>query len=130
MTLVDPISDALANLKNHERAAKRTCQVKHASKLLGEVLRVLQEQKYIVSFERVKKTNGDEYTVQLLGSINDCRAIKPRYAVKKNDYERFEKRYLPARDVGLLIVSTPEGVVTHRDAKRSQIGGRLIAYIY
>jgi small subunit ribosomal protein S8 len=131
MTRLDPLADALTNLQNHERTAKRACTITPASKLLGEVLRVLKEQQYIESFDRVKESHGTEkFTVQLSGHINQCHAIKPRYAVKKDGFEKYEKRYLPARDVGLLIVSTPKGVTTHKAAKDEQIGGRLLAYVY
>ncbi len=61
---------------------------------------------------------------------NECKAIKPRYAVKKNRFEVYEKRYLPARDVGILIVSTPAGLLTHKQAKEKGIGGRLVAFVY
>jgi len=66
----------------------------------------------------------------LNGKMNTCKAIRPRHAVKKAGFEKFEKRYLPARDVGLLVVSTPNGVMTHRDAKKKGLGGRLIAFMY
>lgn len=131
MTRLDPLADALTNLQNHERTAKRACTIAPASKLVAEVLRVLKEQSYIESFERLHENHGmDRFAVKLTGHINVCHAIKPRYAVKKDGFEKYEKRYLPARDVGLLIVSTPQGVTTHKAAKDSQIGGRLLAYVY
>ncbi|MEM3026452.1 MAG: 30S ribosomal protein S8, partial [Thermoproteota archaeon] len=43
---------------------------------------------------------------------------------------KFEKMFLPAFNVGLLIVSTPQGLMTHSEAKSRKIGGRLIAYVY
>ncbi|MFH1257193.1 MAG: 30S ribosomal protein S8 [Candidatus Diapherotrites archaeon] len=130
MTLVDPIADALVNIKNHENASKKLCIVRPAAKLLGEILRVMQEQGYISTYEFVDDGREGLYKINLMGKINECKAIKPRYAVRKNEFERYEKRYLPAKDVGSLIVSTPRGVMTHNGAKEKEIGGRLIAYIY
>jgi len=46
------------------------------------------------------------------------------------EYEKWEKRFLPAFDFGLLIVSTSQGVMTHKEAREKGIGGRLIAYVY
>jgi small subunit ribosomal protein S8 len=66
----------------------------------------------------------------LAAKINDCKAIKPRYPVKKDGFEKFEKRYLPARDIGLLVVTTPEGVMTHKQAKEKSVGGRLLCFVY
>ncbi|MFH0715177.1 MAG: 30S ribosomal protein S8 [Candidatus Diapherotrites archaeon] len=130
MTLFDPISDALVNLKNHERASKNACTIKPASKLLKEILRVLQENGYIEKFEAAQEGSHSVFKIALLGKINDCKSIKPRYAVKKDGFEKFEKRYLPSMDVGILIVSTPKGVVSHKEAKKNGSGGRLLAFVY
>jgi len=130
MSLNDPIADALVNLKNHENAAKKECVIRPASKLMKEILRIMQEKGYIGAFEFVDDGREGLFKVQLIGKINECRAIKPRYAVKKTDFEKFEKRYLPSYDIGMLIVSTPKGVVTHKQAKEIETGGRLLAYIY
>jgi small subunit ribosomal protein S8 len=130
MSLADPIADALIAIKNSDNAAKKKCFYRPASKLLGEVLKVLQGKGYISSYEFVEDGRDGLYKIGLVGKINECRAIKPRYAVKKNKFEKFEKRYLPARDVGMLVVSTPQGVFDHRTVKEKGIGGRLIAYVY
>jgi len=52
------------------------------------------------------------------------------YPVKKQDYEKFEKSYLISRDVGTLIVSTTEGIMSHKAAKEKGLGGRIVGYIY
>ncbi len=130
MTRIDPLADALVNIKNHENAAKKECVIRPASKLLGEVLRIMQEMSYISTYEFIDDGREGMYKINLIGKINDCKAIKPRYAVKKAEFEKYEKRYLPARDIGILVVSTPKGVVTHNAAKEKLTGGRLIAYIY
>ncbi|MAG21990.1 MAG: 30S ribosomal protein S8 [Candidatus Diapherotrites archaeon] len=130
MTMIDPIADALINLKNSDVASKKECVFRPASKLLGEILKVMQKKGYISTFEFVDDGREGIYRIELTGKINQCRAIKPRYAVKKSEFEKYEKRYLPAKDIGLLIVSTPKGVVTHREAKEQGTGGRLLAYIY
>lgn len=130
MSLMDPIADALVQIKNAEDASKKECTIMHGSNFLGEILRTMKEHEYIGESE--KKTSGTiiSYVVKLSGKINDCKAIKPRYAVKKDSYEKYEKRYLPARDIGLLIVSTPQGVMSHTSAKSKGIGGRLVAFVY
>ncbi len=130
MSLVDPIADGLVAIKNSDNAAKKECLYRPASKLLGEILRVMQANGYILSYEFVEDGRDGVYRIGLVGKINDCKAIKPRYAVKKNRFEVYEKRYLPARDVGILIVSTPLGLLTHRQAKEKEVGGRLVAFVY
>jgi len=130
MSLVDPIADALIAIKNSEMAAKKECLYRPASKLLGEILKVMQSKGYISSYEFLEDGRDGVYKIGLVGKINQCRAIKPRHAVKKNKFEKFEKRFLPARDVGIIVVSTPKGVLTHKEAKDQGLGGRLIAYVY
>ncbi len=130
MCLNDPLADALSNLKNHERAGKLECIIKPASKLIGNVLKIMQDYGYIGEFEFIDDGKSGKFRVKLLGKLNDCGAIKPRFAVKKNGYEKFEKRYLPASGYGILIVSTNQGLMTHYEAKEKGIGGRLIAYVY
>lgn len=130
MSMNDPLADALINIKNNENASKKECIIRPASKLLKEILRIMQEKGYIGTFEFIDDGREGLFKVELLGKINECRAIKPRYAVKQSDYEKFEKRYLPSYDIGTLIVTTPQGVFTHEEAKERHTGGRLLAYIY
>ena len=130
MTRMDPLADALVNLKNCDIASKKECHFRPASKLLGEILRVMQKKGYISTFEFVDDGREGIYRIELTGKINQCRAIKPRYATKKSEFEKYEKRYLPSKDVGILIVSTPKGVLTHKEARKEGVGGRLLAYVY
>ena len=68
--------------------------------------------------------------IYLIGKINNCNVIKPRFNVKNDNYEKFEKRFLLAKDFGIIIVSTPKGLMTHIEAKEKGIGGKLILYCY
>ncbi|NOZ76568.1 MAG: 30S ribosomal protein S8 [Euryarchaeota archaeon] len=128
--LMDPLSDAMSNLKNSERAGKPECIIKPASKLIGNVLKVMQDTGYIGEFEFVDNGRGGLFRVQLLGMVNECGVIRPRHAVGVGDFEKFEKRFLPARGFGKIIVSTSKGVMTHEEAIKQGIGGRLLAYVY
>lgn len=130
MSRVDPIADGLINMKNHEDASKSICFLRPASKLLGEILKVMQKEGYIGNFEFIDDGREGLYKINLIGKINECKAIKPRYAAKKGEFIKYEERYLPSKDIGLLIISTSKGVITHREAKQSLVGGRLLAYVY
>lgn len=130
MTRMDPVADALINLKNSDVASKKQCFFRPASKILGEILRVMQKKGYLSTFEFIDDGREGIYRVELMGKINQCRAIKPRYATKRSGFEKYEKRYLPSKDVGILIVSTPKGVLTHNEAKKQGVGGRLLAFVY
>ena len=128
--LNDPLADALTTIKNAERVGKRECIVKPASKMIGRVLKVMQENDYIESFEWINDGKGGMFRIRTKGNINDCNVIKPRYAIKKDEFDKWEARYLPAEGFGVLIISTSEGVMSQYEAKKKGIGGRLIAYVY
>jgi len=130
MSLVDPAVDGLTKLRNAEMASKKSCMLKPASKFIGEILKVAKENTYIEDYKAIDEKGVLSYEVKLNGRMNTCKGIQPRHAVKRQGFEKFEKRYLPARDVGILVVSTPQGVMSHRDAKKKGIGGRLVAFIY
>ena len=130
MTLTDPLANALNTIYNNERRHKHECITHPASKLMGQVLRVMQKNGYVGEFEFIDDGRAGKYRIQLLGRINRCGVIKPRYAVNTKEFENWEERYLPSRDVGVLIVSTPKGVISHVDARGAKSGGRLLAYVY
>jgi len=130
LTMMDPVANGLTTIMNNEMRRKRECVIYPASKLLGRILRVMQMHGYIGEFEYIDDGRSGKFRVQLLGRINKCRAIKPRFPVKVREFEEWEKRFLPSRDIGILIVSTPQGVMSHREAKAKGIGGRLLAFVY
>ena len=127
---MDTIANGLTTIMNNELRRRKTCLIAPASKLLGNVLRVIQMNGYIGEFEFIDDGRSGKFRVQLLGRVNRCRAIRPRYAVKSKDIEKWEKVYLPSRDIGFLAISTPEGVISHREAKARNVGGSLLAFVY
>ena len=126
----DPLAACLAKLFNAERVGKRDVVVKPASKMIKVILGLLNDHHYIGVFEETVDDRGGWLNIPLLGNINKCGVIKPRFAAKNTEYEKWEKRYLPAKDFGILIISTPQGVMTHTQAKEKKLGGRLLAYCY
>jgi len=94
------------------------------------VLRVMQEHGYVKEYEFVDDGRAGLFKVKLTGKINDCGVIRPRYAVGKDNIEKYEKRFLPASGFGVIIISTSQGVMSHYEAKERGIGGRLLAYVY
>jgi small subunit ribosomal protein S8 len=126
----DPLSDAFVRMYNAEQAGHYEVSLSPASKLLDNMLKIMQISGYVGEFERVTNGRGDAFRVELVGAINRCGVIKPRHSVKRAEFDKWESRYLPARDFGLLIMTTNDGVMHHYDAKDKKIGGRLLAYVY
>ncbi len=130
MTRLDPLADALTHITNADRVGKREIVLYPSSKLLLAVLNILKKHGYIEEYEYIDDGRDGMVRIKLAGKIVKAAAIKPRFAVKKDEWQKWEERYLPARGIGLLIVSTSEGLMTNEEAKIKGIGGRLIAYVY
>ncbi len=126
----DVINDTLVAIKNAESVGKPEVVAGPTSKLLKGVLKIMQQMGYIGEFEQIDDHRGGKFKIQLAHKLNKCGAVKPRFAVKKEEYEKWEQRYLPARDFGILIVSTSSGLMTHYESKEKGLGGRLVAYVY
>ena len=130
MSLNDPLSNLMSNIYNAETAGKSEITVKPSSKIILRVLQILQDNHYIGEFAEVKTNKGSLVKINLINRINKCGAIKPRFSVKRDNYEKYEKNFLLAKDFGMLIVSTTKGIMTHAEAKQNGLGGRLLAYCY
>jgi small subunit ribosomal protein S8 len=123
----DTIADALNMIKNSKRARKESVEIMRMSNLLIEILKIMKQKNAIKKY----KINPKEKSVEVtMGEISECRAIKPRFTVQKDEIEKYKRRYLPARSVGTIIISTNKGLMTHEEAQEEGIGGSLIAYFY
>ena len=128
--LNDPLANALSMIKNAELKGKDTCDIQPSSKLIGGVLNLLKQNGYIGEFEFIDDGKAGMFKVKLIGSINNCGVIKPRYPIKRDDLEKWESRYLPAQHFGMLIITTTKGIVSHDEARNNGVGGKLLAYVY
>lgn len=130
MTLNDPLANVLSYLKNYSSRGKQEVITFNSSTIIKKVLEIMKDEGYLGSFEEMEDSKGNYLKLNLIGSINNCGVIKPRFAVKVSDFEKFEKRFLPAKGFGFLIVSTNQGMMTHEKAKELNLGGKLISFCY
>ena len=130
MTLNDPLANVLSHITNFEKIGRKDISLNHCSKVINEVLRVMKDHEYIGDLQTTEDGKEGIITLNLLNNINKCGVIKPRFQLKKEDFEKFEKRFLPAKDFGILIISTSQGIMTNNQAKEKGIGGKLLAYCY
>ena len=130
MSLNDPLSNVLSHIYNCEKIGRHECIVKPISKTILKILDIMKEEKYIGDYEKIENNKGGLIKINLIGKINKCGVIKPRLSFKTKDLEKYEKRYLPAKDFGYIIVSTNKGLMTHNKARKKNLGGRLISFVY
>ncbi len=127
---MDPLVNALDTIMSHEGRRKNECIIAPASDLVGRVLRLIQSKGYIGEIEFIDDGRQGKLRVQLFGRINECRAVRPRYKTKVSEMEKWEKRFLPSRNLGTVILSTPRGVMDQRQALEENVGGVVLAYVY
>jgi len=123
----DVVADALNMIRNAKKARKEVVKISRISNLLIEILKIMKQEGAIKKYKIEKEDKSVQVTI---GDLFDCRAVKPRFTVKNSWIEKYRKRYLPARDIGTLIISTNKGLATHQEAERDKMGGCLIAYFY
>lgn len=130
MVMNDTLAHALSAINNASTRGKQGVDIYPSSKLIDTILSLLKEEGYVKSFETRSTNRGKVTTVKLNGKINKIGVIKPRFSIKLDSYEKFEKRYLPAKDFGRIFISTTKGIMTHVKSKESNTGGKLLAYVY
>jgi len=130
MVQIDVISNMLSAINNAEAVRKKEVVIYPSSKFALEILNIMKREGYIKSFQVIEDGRGNKIKIELAGRINKCRAVKPRFPVKKSEILEYAKQFLPSRDLGILIISTPKGVKTHKECLEEGIGGVLVAYVY
>ena len=123
----DVVADGLNMLKNAKKAGKEIVKISRISNLLIEVLKIMKQKNLIKRYKIDGKNKSVEIT---LGNLFECRSVKPRFTVKVEQIEKYRRRYLPARNIGTLLISTNRGLMTHEEALEENKGGVLIAYFY
>jgi small subunit ribosomal protein S8 len=130
MPALNVLSNLFTTIYNNESRRKKECIVVPASRFASEILRVLQKNRFIGEFEQIDDGRAGKFRIQLLAMINKCGIITPRYSVKKDQYLEWERRFLPAYNMGILLVSTSKGVMSHNEAQLQGLGGILIGFVY
>lgn len=128
--LNDPLANVMSAIVSYEKTGKRELLVNPLNKVIRRVLAIMQEYGYVGNLEELSPGRGGFAKLNLLNHVNKCGVVKPRFSIQADEFQKFEKRYLPAAGVGILIISTPEGIMTHEQAREKGIGGRLLAYCY
>ena len=129
MALNDPIADSLSKINNAVKGLHSFVILKK-SKLLMSLLVQLKAHDYVGEIEEIQDNKQGMVKVHLIGNINKCNVIKPRYPIKVEELESYERKYLPAKDFGILLITTNKGILTQEGAKEQNVGGALLAYCY
>lgn len=94
------------------------------------VIQMLTCTGYIGDFEIIDDHRAGKIVVQLIGRINKCGVISPRYPVPLNEIEGWVSSMLPARSFGFVVLTTSSGIMDHEEARRKHVAGKILGYFY
>ncbi|MCK7487933.1 MAG: 30S ribosomal protein S8 [Bacillus subtilis] len=132
MVMTDPIADLLTRIRNANAMKHATVEIP-ASKLKVEILTLLKSEGYITNFELVNDGVQGALKVTLKYLKNNERAVRGLKRISKPGLRVYAKNdELPRvlNGLGIAIVSTSQGIMTDREARKLQVGGEIIAYVW
>ena len=130
MVLISVLSDALKTILNAERAGKRQVLIRPSSKVIIRFLKLMQKRNYIGDFEVVDDRRGGKVVIELLGRINKCGVISPRFDIGVTEYEKVVANLLPSRQCGYIVMTTNIGIIDQEKARRRHVGGKRLVFFY
>jgi len=130
MVKVNVLADCLNSIVNAERRGKKQVLIRPVSLLVVRILKLMQKHGYIGEFEIIDDHRSKKIVVELIGRINKCGVISPRYDIKLGAFERWTTTILPSRQFGYLVISTNQGIFTHDEARERHIGGKIVGFFY
>ena len=133
MNMTDPIADMLTRIRNGYQAKKTTVDVAPYSKVKAEIARILKSEGYIDNYATVGDGIEKKLVVTLKYGANDEKVIKGIKRISKPGLRVYAKGdQLPKvlNGLGVAIISTSEGMMTDREARKKHVGGEVIAYVW
>ena len=129
--LSDPIADFLTRIRNSSNSNKHQISAPY-SRIKAEIARILKEEGYILNFEL--DTQGKFPVITITPKlVNRTSAITGLKRISKPGLRKYVgSTHIPRvlAGMGISILSTPRGVITGREARKKNVGGELLAYVW
>ena len=124
------LADVLKTISNAEKRGKRQVLLRPSSKVIIKFLQVMQKNGYIGDFTVLDDHRNGKIVVELIGRINKCGVISPRFDVPVKDVEKWVVNVLPSRQFGHIVMTTTFGIMDHEEARRKKTGGKILGFFY
>ena len=133
MTMSDPIADMLTRIRNANAAKHDTVEVS-SSKMKLAIAKILLDEGYIKSYELIDDGNFKSIKITLkYGSDKNDKVISGIKRISKPGLRVYaSKEELPRvlGGLGVAIISTNQGVITDKEARKLQVGGEVLAFVW
>jgi small subunit ribosomal protein S15Ae len=130
MTKMSVLADVLKTISNAEKRGKRQVLLRPSSKVIIKFLQTMQKNGYIGDFTVLDDHRNGKIVVELIGRINKCGVISPRFDVPLKDVEKWVVNVLPSRQFGHIVMTTTFGIMDHEEARRRKTGGKILGFFY
>ena len=132
--MTDPIADYLTRLRNAIRAGHRVVDIP-GSKMKREITKILYEQGYILNYKFIEgpHASGTIKIALKYDPVDHVSAIKDLQRVSRpglRQYTGYKDMPRVLNGLGIAILTTPQGVMTNKEAKERKIGGEVLCYVY
>lgn len=131
MVMTDPIADMLTRIRNANQMKKETVDIP-ASKLKLQILELLREEGYISNVVVINGNPSNQLRVTLKYMQNE-RVVKGLKRISKPGLRVYAKQgEVPKvlNGLGIAIISTSKGIMTDREARKQNVGGEILAYVW
>ena len=132
MNTTDPIADMLTRIRNASAAKHKTVDVP-ASKMKKAIADILYNEGYIKSVEEIANENQGILRIALKYDENGAKVIAGIKRISKPGlrvYASAEKLPKVLNDLGIALISTSKGIKTDKEARKENLGGEVLAYIW
>ena len=132
MTMTDPIADMLTRIRNANTAGHPTVEIP-ASKMKKSIAGILKEEGYIEDFEVIDDNKQGIIKVTMKYGADKERVISGIKKISKPGLKTYAKANEIPRvlgGLGIAILSTNQGVITDKEARKLQVGGEVLAFVW
>jgi len=127
---MNTLADALKCINNAEKKSKRQVLIRPSSKTITKFLSVMMKHGYIGEYEIIDDHRSGKIVVNLTGRIMKCGVISPRFDVPVDSIDKWTRNLLPSRQFGHVVLTTSLGIMDHEEAKKKNIGGKILGFFF